>query len=333
MPSKNFQTEEKLYDFLRNLFPSENQTEVGIGDDCAVLPFDKTHSLLVTTDQLLEDIHFKHKFISAKELGQKSLRVNISDIAAMGGKPCYAFISLGLPKSISQKWISDFYKGIKKTSNEHKIKILGGDTSKSLKHLFINITLIGKIKTSQIKYRSTAKSNDLLYLTSSLGDSALGFQLLLKQKHFSPSEMKLIKAHLTPRLFLPEGQWLAKQKEVHAMMDVSDGLDLDLKRMLKASSVGAKITIEHIPLSESFRKIAQKTTISPYPLALCGGEDYALLFSLDAAKQKAFERKYSKAFGRKPFCIGECQKAKGLKYHLNGKPFSLKSSGFDHFKP
>ncbi|PIR25464.1 MAG: thiamine-phosphate kinase [Deltaproteobacteria bacterium CG11_big_fil_rev_8_21_14_0_20_42_23] len=334
MPSSSFHHEESFYTYLRKVFSSHrHQREAGIGDDCAVLPLDKTSSLLVSTDQLIENIHFKLKFISAQELGKKSMLVNISDISAMGGNPCCAFVSLGLPKSISKKWIKDFYKGLKKISDAAEIKVLGGDTSTSPKHVFINITIMGKIKTAKIKYRNGAKANDFLYVTSTLGDSALGLQLLLKQKTFSAVEKKLVSSHLSPRLFLREGQWLATQKEVHAMMDISDGLDLDLRRMLSASSVGARVELEDIPLSAAFQTLVQRKKLPPYPLALCGGEDYALLFSVDGKKSKSFEAKYASAFGHKPFCIGMCQKGKKLEYSQKGKPFTLKSSGFDHFKP
>ncbi len=217
--------------FLKNL----PNAVVGIGDDCAVLPWKENESLLVTTDMLIEDIHFIRSKISPRDLGYKSLAVNLSDIAAMGGTPESAYLSLGIPKYFDVEWMDDFYTGLHELAESERVHLLGGDTTKSPTHLVINITVLGKANPRLIKYRSTAKQDDIICVTDFLGDSGGGLKCLLENKLFGDDVMYLIQRHHRPRAHIAEGIWLAMQEGVHAMMDVSDGIDSDLHRIMERS--------------------------------------------------------------------------------------------------
>ncbi|CDN30361.1 Thiamine-monophosphate kinase [Mucinivorans hirudinis] len=238
----------------------------GIGDDCAIIPIGKDKSLVVTTDMLVEDVHFLRDRITSYELGYKSLAVNLSDIAAMGALPHSTFLSISLPSDISIEWCEGFFAGYR----AHNVALLGGDTTKSTEKITINVTAIGTVDNENIKLRKGAKAGDKIYVTSTLGDSAGGLQSILQNR---PNK-ELIKAHNLPRPHIAEGLELSVNKNVTAMMDISDGLASDIRHILEASNVGAKIELSKIPISNTLLN----SGLNAMELALTGGEDYCLLF-------------------------------------------------------
>lgn len=242
---------------------------IGIGDDCSVIPISETRSMIITSDMLVEDIHFLRSEISAYELGYKSLSVNLSDVAAMGGTPHSSFLSIALPSSVTTEWCNDFFDGYK----AHNVALLGGDTTKSTDRIVISVTAIGTVDSDKIKYRSGAKVGDRIYVSSTLGDSAGGLKAIMSG--VASAHPQLVAAHNMPRPHLAEGSLLGANVDVHAMMDVSDGIASDLRHILKASGVGAEIDIDRIPISEALRASPWSAT----ELALSGGEDYCLLFT------------------------------------------------------
>lgn len=316
--------EEGFIQHLAKLFPSAHQT-VGIGDDCAVIPKDDKIAYLVTTDALVEGIHYFREQIPPSELGYKSIAVNVSDIAAMGGTPQYAFLSIALSKEIDKNWLLEFVQGIKEACLSWGIHLLGGDTVGSKRDLFINITLIGTASHSNIKYRHRALSGDIIFVTGNLGDSGGGLRCL----QTGVNHPELIKAHFHPIPHVNEGLWLASKQEVHAMMDLSDGLNCDLTRIIKASGCGAIVELSKLPLSPALKQFCQDSE----RLALTGGEDYCLLATVAAEAADEIKKEFKEKFGRELHQIGKIISGpESIQYLRNGEPCTLILSNFDHFE-
>ncbi len=307
---------------------------LGIGDDCAVLPWTKDRRLLVTTDMLVEDVHFLRASIRARDLGYKSLAVNLSDIAAMGGRPTAAFLSLGIPDGIEIKWLDAFFRGIQDLAAAEHVPLLGGDTTKSPGPLVINIAVLGAARPGRIKLRSGARLGDALFVTGSLGDSAAGLRVILEKRLRGRDEAALVRGHNRPRPHLPEGAWLARRSAVTAMMDVSDGIDSDLRRIMERSDCGAAVNLDALPLSAPLRRTARRHGWDARELAASGGEDYCLLAAVRRDAAAATAAAFERAFGRALVRIGTVTAAgDGLKYFSGGRPAALRRRGFDHFTP
>ncbi len=306
----------------------------GIGDDCAVIPQNDTQSLLITTDLLVEDIHFLRRKISPRELGHKSLAVNLSDIAAMGGTPTAAFLSIALPPDIDVEWLDDFFAGLHELSRRTCTPLLGGDTTKSANGVIINIAVLGTAENDKIKYRSTAQPGDVLCVTDVLGDSGGGLNIILNdlEEKSDPEISYLIQAHHLPRPHLAEGRWLAARAEVHAMLDVSDGIDSDIRRIMEESHVGARVNIETIPMSDSLLLVSQKFQWNAVEIAATGGEDYCLLCTVEAATYQHIQTEFEKEFGRPLYNIGVVTADQQFVYFQHDQKIDFAKHGWDHFK-
>ena len=311
----------------------------GIGDDCAVFSTLSNTSQLISTDALIESIHFDLKTITPKQLGFKAVSVNISDIAAMGGTPYLAVISLGLPKTTSIKFIDKLYSGIKKSCDLYKIQLVGGDTIASPKHLFINICLLGEAAKNRVFYRKGARPGDQIFVTGNLGDSAMGLKLLRsRNKNFVSKKHSdsLVKKHLEPIPRIKEACLLAKSNiKVTSMIDLSDGLEQDLGHLCTTERIGATLYEKNLPFSEALRNACLKKKHDPTDWVLQGGEDYELLFTITSGDVNKLNRLFTKT--DTPIShIGEITnipKKIQLK-KKNGKTIFLKTTkGFDHFKP
>ena len=261
------------------------QVVKGIGDDCAVLSLENGNYQVLTTDALVESVHFNLKTHTPEQLGWKTMAVNISDIAAMGGQPKFAVLSIGIPKSIPVSFLDRFYKGINKASQKYKVALVGGDTVSSPKHLFINLALLGETWKKKVFTRSGARPGDKIFVTGTLGDSALGLKILESPrkswKGLEAHKMKCVQRHLKPEPRVDVATWLAKSKyKVTSMIDISDGLTQDLGHILNAGKVGAELFEEQVPISKPLSKYSLINGLSALQLALEGGEDYELLFTL-----------------------------------------------------
>lgn len=309
---------------------------LGIGDDCAVIPYRGSKRLVVTTDMLVEGVHFLKEKIPGEDLGYKSLAVNLSDIAAMGAKPLYSFLSVAMPAETEISWLAGFFRGWKKLSRQTGVFLLGGDTTSSPEKIIISVTVIGIADEKNLRYRSSARPGDVVAVTGNLGDSEGGLRLLLSGREvgpFSRSEKLLIQRHFRPRPHLEEGQFLATKSEVRAMMDVSDGIDSDLRRIMEQSACGAEVYVEKLPVSMALKNCSQKYSWPRDEIAAAGGEDYCLLVSIDKEKFPRLAENFSRRFRRPLAAIGKITPEKGrLVYLKDGRPYSLKKSGFDHFK-
>lgn len=251
-------SEEKIIQYMRNIFPAKSVTPVlGIGDDCAVFPKDKDESWLATTDAMVEGVHFLRLEMPPEDLGFKLVSVNVSDVASMGGTPNHMFLSMALPEDLDLEWFETFIKGVKHGCEAYGIALLGGDTVRSMRDLFFNVTLLGSVKTSDLKFRHAARPGDHVFVTGPLGHAAAGLKSL--QLGCFEDEGAVCRQQFTrPRAHMEKGAWLGAQTGVHAMMDVSDGLLRDARRLAKASDVGIQIDLDYLYISDELKKECKK---------------------------------------------------------------------------
>jgi thiamine-monophosphate kinase len=301
---------------------------VGIGDDAAAY-FANNEIQLATVDSMVQDVHFSFSYMSWRELGWKSLAVNLSDIAAMGGFPRYALISLGLPGSTQVEDIIELYRGMFDIAGKFGTMVVGGDTVNA-PVVFISVTLIGSAgeKKRGILRRAAAKVGDKIAVTNYLGGSAAGLEMLGKGLKFKPKFAKeLRQAHLMPNPRVAEGQLLV-EKGVKCGMDISDGLIGDLTHICQESKVGARINIDLVPVSLGVKECFGDKSLE---LALTGGEDYELLFTASTAVMN----KVKKVIHCPVTVIGEIIEEKAGKVSLvdgDGRLINSKRTGWDHFK-
>ena len=253
---------------------------LGLGDDAAVLRPGRT-PLLLTKDLLVEGSHFLRSIQPPYFLGRKSLNVNISDIAAMGGRPRFALLGLGFPRTTSKAWLEEFFSGLRRAARESGVALIGGDLSRADK-ILISVTLIGQ--AANFIRRSGGRPGDALFVSGFPGRARAGFELLEKGVRFGrdKSTDNLIRAFLDPVPQVGLGRELARLRAASAMLDTSDGLSVDLNNLCRESGTGAEVEIGAIPLSPDLRLRRR----SPLQDALYGGEDYGLLFSVPPAKLK-----------------------------------------------
>lgn len=308
-------------DFVRFLQENFNfRFGTGIGDDTSVVKTGDAYQL-ITKDILIENVHFRLDYYSLAEIALKSLAVNLSDLAAMGGAGEYFYLGLGCPERLTEKQIFAFFKGLKQGCERWNIELAGGDFSTS-PGLFISITMVGRAKTPV--YRHGAKENDLVGITGVTGASALGLQLLQKGIKRGP----FAAAHKTAAPEIKKGLVLAKY--VNAMIDVSDGLLIDLKRILTASKKGANIFYEKIPVANRLKRVCAQHGFDEYEAVLAGGEDYVLLFTISPQKELALRQDKEK-IGY--YIIGEITgRENEIRVTRDGSIINVKSLGYDHLK-
>lgn len=305
-----------------------------IGDDAAAFFVNPDDVTLVTTDLLIDRVHFLRDRTSGFNLGYKSLSVNLSDIAAMGGVAQEAFVSIAIPGDCEIDYIDKIYRGMKYIAGEFGVNILGGDTTSSRADLVINITVIGSVLEKEMLCRNGARHGDTIFLTGFLGDSQAGLHLLSENREETSKESEaLINAHFLPKPFLREGQFLARQRCVHAAIDISDGLGSDLGHIIEQSNVGARIYQEKIPVSKNLIKFCTHFRLDPYNYALTGGEDYVLLCTVPPDKADRLARDYLKRFNQPLYSIGQITDSGKMELEqANGRISEIEPSGWDHFK-
>ncbi len=289
----------------------------GIGDDCAVFPIDAQRALLFTADMLVERVHFLRDATSAYDLGHKSLAVNLSDIAAMGGRPTATLLSLSIPQELMGEWIEEFMRGYRDLALQHGVALIGGDTTASKGDLSINVTAIGEVELSRIKRRSAAQVGDVIFVTNELGGSAAGLNDIFSGDF--DSTFATLHKRPTPRV--AEGVWLSQHEAVHAMMDISDGVASDLRHILRASEVGAELELSATPRPDGV-SVEQ---------ALSGGEDYELLFSASADNAEQLAHDYAAQFGHPIKIIGKIVEGNDIAWFDNGAIVERSISGFTHY--
>lgn len=310
-------TEFGFIDHIRRRFADlPDQGFEGIGDDCAVLPLGG-EALVFTSDLLTEGVHFLRHATSARELGGKSLAVNLSDVAAMGARPVATLLSIALPPDASGVWAEEFMEGYRELSARFGTPLVGGDTTRSESGVTINVTAIGRSPLTHLKRRRDARPGDALFVAGELGASGAGLRDLLAGHPDTPPA----RIHRNPQPQVDEGIWLGARSEVHAMMDLSDGLASDLRHILDESVCGAEVELERIPVAAG----------SDLRTAACGGEDYKLLFTAAPTATRQLEEEFRARFGTPLHRIGRITERAGLTWLQAGSPVQLDWQGFTHY--
>jgi thiamine-monophosphate kinase len=314
-------SENALIKKLKKFGKTDSKIIRGIGDDGAVVVMDGGQYVLVQ-DAMVEHVHFEFSFLDPYYVGKKAIDVNISDVLSMGALPLYYLVTIGVPARIASRDIERLYKGMRDASRQLNVILLGGDTVGS-DTFFIDVSMIGKLATKKYLGRDKAKVGDLIAVTGYLGEAAYGLHLL--QKGIKPKgSARFIKRFMDP--VSPYGFWkeLIKRGITDAMMDISDGLIIDLERMMSESKKGARIYLESVPVPDILRKNSMEE------LALTGGEDYQLLFTFPPTKLTHIRTLKDK--GHAVFVIGKVTKGKGVKLFEKGKEIKLTATGYQHFK-
>lgn len=309
---------------IRERFPAPEGV-TGIGDDCAILkPRYNSVDSLVSTDMLVEGTHFLLKDIPPYDLGWKSAAVNLSDIAAMGGEPRGTVLSLALPARTEVEWVDEFLRGYGDVSARFNTPLLGGDTTASPDRICINVTVLGEAPYATARKRADAKKGDLVCVTGTLGDSAAGLKAILEKKERDADVQALIAKHYRPVPRVAEGQQLRLNLGVHAMMDISDGIGSDLMHILEASEMNAEVDLSALPLSLALKHVCARFDWDPLELAVCGGEDYELLFTCTSQAEMLLTVPH--------FVIGRITDRTLAQPQISWRGASSSFAGFDHFR-
>jgi thiamine-monophosphate kinase len=305
-----------------------NALLVGIGDDAAVWQPSRSHRSVITTDALIEGVHFTRTAMSAADAGHRALASNLSDIAAMGAKPVLATIAFGVGPGADEAWILECYRGIAALAERAKCAIAGGDIVRA-PAITIAITIVGEVRPSNLKTRAGMLPGDTIAVTGPLGASRAGLVVATERPELAddPAAVAALRAFRTPEPRLAEGRWLAASRNVRAMMDISDGLSTDLARLARASNAGA--TIEAVPVADCARTIAQRAGADAERWALDGGEDFELLVSVASRAFTHLAGRFHARFGRPLVRVGVATAERGVR-RSDGSPIA--SAGWDHLR-
>jgi thiamine-monophosphate kinase len=329
-------TEEELVGVIRKLLSGDSPgVTLGPGDDAALVEMG-SHLGILTADMLVEGVHFERTTTAPHDLGYKSLAVNVSDVAAMGGSPRYALVSLGLPSDVEAGWVVELYAGLRDAAAEYAVSLVGGDTSRA-DGVVVSVALTGEVARDRAVRRSGARPGDRVVVTGALGAAAGGLRLA----QASPEDVaaavisewgrSLISSHVRPVARVGEGQTLA-QAGATAMIDISDGLAIDLGRLCRESGVAAAVELAAIPVAFGLYELKGVVPIDPLEVALQGGEDYELVATLPPEAVNDAEASLAERFGTQLTEIGEIREGEGLiAIEEDGSERPMEPAGWDHF--
>lgn len=311
--------EEALIRLFKDTRPEVLHALIGIGDDCAALRHVQGKDLLLSTDCMIEGVHFRSSTTPFHAVGYKAVAGNVSDIAAMGGDADYFLLSLCLPPELKLADLSALASGIADASGEYGIELIGGNLSRA-ESIFLNITMLGSVAAGRAVKRSGAGAGDLICLTGTVGDSAAGLYILENGLNDNKDYHWLVKRHSYPNARIQEGKVIAQYAT--AMIDVSDGVSSDINHICRASSVGANIRIEDLPVSRQLLNASKTWGLEAARFAMNGGEDYELLFTIPPERLNRL-RDESEVHVVEIGVIIECESELDL---------SHRRQGFDHFR-
>lgn len=322
-------SEAELIRLLQRRFRAGGGVRVGIGDDAAVLaPTLSGRDWVVTTDLLVEGVHFQRAAQPARAVGGKALARSLSDVAAMGARPRYALVALAVPADTAASWVDGFFAGVQALASRHRVKVVGGDLS-SASQVVVDVQVLGEVETGRAWRRSGARPGEVIVVSGTLGLSHLGLAALRRGRaaHFRAA----VRFHLYPQPRLQLAAALRRRVRVGAMIDLSDGLSTDLAHLCEASRVGARLWAERVPVVKLPRSWERRLGVSGWELALNGGEDYELLFTVPKSAAARLPRKLA---GVKLTAIGEIISGSGIRLvDAGGKQRRLAPRGWDHFRP
>lgn len=329
-------TETEIIARLRRRASVSDQVRLGIGDDAAVIKCAGGKDLIACCDLMVEGVHFRTQWISPRLLGRKALAVNLSDIAAMGGVPKFAMMSVALPSKYSSEFTDELFDGVFELAEASGVSIIGGDTSGSRDSLFIDISLLGECESGRAVTRRGAKPGDAIYVSGSLGASALGLSLLesgfrleaVGNQSSATAQAALKQLFPNPRVEL--GRAIGEAGLATAMIDISDGLSTDLGHLCDESGCGAVIHAGAIPIADCVKSLASELKgIDPLRLALHGGEEYELLFT---ANPEDYGRIQELAVSCDVTItnVGDILQGHGLQLESDGRLEPMPSLGYEH---
>ena len=324
--------EREIIDRIRQAVGSSGDLLLGIGDDCAVYKTGPNRVSLITTDTMVEGVHFDLAWHPPLELGRKAASVNISDIAAMGGQPRFALLSLALPPTFESQWLDAFMAGFLAVLAEHGVTLIGGDTVQSGHEGVLSVTVLGEMAEAELITRKGAKPGDVILVSGFLGEAAAGLALCRLGLAHDSSWQSLVAAHLDPVPQVALGRALAVSGLVHAMQDISDGLATDLAHICTESRVGAVVAAEKIPLSPGLHRAAKTCGQSPLDWALAGGEDYQLLFAAGEQQVAPLRELIREKTGRELFVVGRIVEGQGVFLEEAGQRREISYRGYEHFR-
>jgi thiamine-monophosphate kinase len=316
---------------------SGGDVRLGIGDDAALIVPRRNADVVVTCDAFLDAVHFLADHHPAQSVGYKSLARATSDIAAMGASPRFFLLTLAVPQGMYHQWLRGFHRGMRRAAIELGVVLIGGDTTRS-RSISMSITVLGEAPPGRVVSRAGAQPGDILYVTGGLGRAQLGLELIRRCPVRAVHRMlrrqsALLRQHLYPHIRLQLGAWLAKNRIATAMIDVSDGLSTDLGHLCAASGVGARVWTERIPRVEipaSQARFARRHKLDPLQMALHGGDDYELLFTVSQRQAKLLK---SAPEFRDIAAIGEIERGKRIVLvDSHGRERLLKPAGWDPFR-
>lgn len=322
--------EDELTAAIASLVRRESsRVHIGIGDDAAVWQPSRSNRSVITTDALIENVHFSLAYMSLGDVGWRSMAANLSDVASMGARAVLATVALGVPPSASQAAVMDFYEGLDACARSAECEIVGGDLT-SAPTWTIAITVVGEVRKTNLKTRAGAKPGDVLAVTGALGSSRAGLEVLRGEIALPEDARKeASNAHRRPIPRMREGQWLGASRSVRAMMDCSDGLSTDITRLARASGVRARIT--DVPISASASATAAAMRADGMAFALAGGEDFELLISVEKRAFTHLSARFAVHFGRPLLRIGTAEAGEGVVVVKQGVEESLTPNGWEHF--
>jgi thiamine-monophosphate kinase len=317
----------------REFGPAPPGVILGIGDDCAAIEIPGPDYLLWTVDTLVEGVHFDLAYTSPAQLGWKSLTVNLSDIAAMGGDPVAALLSLGWPPDRDRREALPFAAGLAQAAREYGVAVIGGDTVSSPAGLIVTVTLTGRVPAIQMLRRAGAQPGDLIFVTGPLGEAAAGLEILRQGLTVPPDlNAALTEAHLRPRPQLRAGRLLAQEGLATALIDTSDGIATDLYHICQASGVGARLPAPGVPVSPRVAAAAPLLGLDPLELALTGGEDYLLLFTASLEMAGRLPTCFSRAGLAAPLPLGRIVGGDQVILETPAGEVDISGQGYDHFR-
>jgi thiamine-monophosphate kinase len=311
----------------KKILSKDQRVLVNIGDDAAVIKSSPERLMVFTTDTLVEKVHFDLRYFTFEEVGWKTMTANLSDIAAMGGLPKYALVTIGLPEYIQAEDVLSLYRGMKKIAGKFGCKIVGGDTTLSPRNLFVSIVLLGEVEPGLFVKRTGAQKGDLICVSGNLGESQAGLEYL---KKYGRDNLLLVRKHLQPYPRIPQARILIRNLKINSMIDISDGLSSELFHLTRENNLGAVVYEDKLPVSLSCKKLASILNLPPVSLALSSGEEYELLFTIgkkELNKMDSIKRKVNLSI------IGEVvDQSKSIRLvQSSGKTRNLKKTGFVHF--
>ncbi|HUA07749.1 MAG TPA: thiamine-phosphate kinase [Candidatus Acidoferrales bacterium] len=306
-----------------------SRVSLGIGDDAAVWQPSRSQRSVISSDALVEGVHFSRDWMSPDEIGWRAMAANLSDLAAMGARPRLGTVALGVPETWTDEALLVCYAGMARCARAFGLTIAGGDLVRA-PALTIAITVVGEVRASNLKTRAGARAGDVFATTGPLGASRAGLDVARGAlKLDGQAAARALSAHRTPEPRIAEGRWLAASAHVHALMDCSDGLSTDLARMAHASGVGA--ALERVPVAAVAAAAAEALGLDPVEYALAGGEDFELLAAVDARAFPYLARRFRARFGRPLERLGTARADERLVMVKQGREEPIRRTGWDHF--